>query len=102
MTGNKIHSNEPLTKGYLGILEDSTYSNGEITVTMVATVSSVLAFYAMVLTAVGANNIVLLPTGITDNPTALVFRIKVVGEFENAIESAEVYHIAQVFLHIYT
>ena len=69
---------------------------------MVATVSSVLAFYTMVFAAVWANDIVLIPTGITDNSTALVFRIKVVGEFENAIESAEVYHIAQVFLHIYT
>lgn len=68
----------------------------------VATVSPVLAFYAMVLATVGANNFVLIPTGITDNPTALILCIKVVGKFKNAIDPAEVYHVAQVFQYIYT
>ena len=51
---------------------------------------------SMMMTAEGANHILLVPTRFEDGLAALFLGGEVVGQFEDGVESAEVNHKAQV------
>ena len=90
VAADKIHSHKPLNQGYLGILEDSTYGNGEGAVAMRADILSVLAYVTMVLSTIGANHITVSPTGLSNSLLAFGRRIKVEGNVYKRIEVSEV------------
>ena len=92
VAGDEVHRNEPLAKGNLRILEDSSDGDGEVRLAMVAVVSSVGTAYAVMMSAERADNILLVPTGLEDCPAALVLGVEVLGEFEYGIESRKVNH----------
>ena len=92
VAADKIHSHKPLNQGYLGILEDSTYGNGEGAVAMRADILSVLAYVTMVLSTIGANHITVSPTGLSNSLLAFGRRIKVEGNVYKRIEVSEVNH----------
>lgn len=96
VAGDKVHRNEPLGKGNLRVLEDGSNEDGEILFAVRATEGTVLAGIAMMLTAEGANNIVLLPTGVTDGTDATLFGGEESRQFDNGVETREVNHKAQV------
>ena len=96
VAADEIHRNEPLAKANLRVLKDGSDGHGEVLTALVATVTTVLALYAVMTATVGANNVTLLPTGVTDGTLATVLGGKELGEFKYGIESAEVNHKAQV------
>jgi hypothetical protein len=104
VAGDKVHGNEPLTEGYLRVLEDSTNKDGEILTAVRTAEGTILTSIAMVFSTERTDNILLVPTGLKDSLATLVLSGKVVGEFEYGIKSAEVNHKAQVlrFLITYT
>lgn len=83
---NEVHGKEPLHKGNLRVLENSAYSDGEIALAVRTAITAVLAFYAVVSTAVGAYNITVSPTAVTDGAAATFLAVEVGGKFEDAIE----------------
>ena len=105
MARDKIHRNEPLAKGNLRVLKDSSHKHGEIGLAMTAMETAIGSNGAMVLTAERTNNIVLRPTRFVDGLTAFLFGREVIGQFKDAIEASEVNHKKpkfKVFLHYYT
>lgn len=58
MGRDKVHGNEPLLKWQLGVLKDCTYGTREIMLAMVATIATILALGAMVLSAMRTYDIV--------------------------------------------
>ena len=80
--GDKVHSNEPLAKGYLRVLEDSTNKDGEILTAVRPAEGAILTSIAMVFSAERADNILLVPTGLKDSLATLALSGKVVSEFE--------------------
>ena len=95
VAGDKVHSEKPLDKRNLGILEDSTDGNGEVRLAVAAMESSVSTADAMVLSAERADNVILVPTGLEDSLAALVLGVEVRSEFVYAVELAEVNHKSQ-------
>lgn len=95
VAGDKIHGEEPLDKRNLGILEDSTYGDGEVRLAVAAMESSVSTADTMVLPAERTDNVILIPTGFEDSLAALVLGVKVRSEFVYAIELTEVNHKSQ-------
>ena len=96
VAGDKVHRNEPLGKGNLRVLEDGSNEDGEILSAVRATEGTILAGVAMMLTAERANNIVLLPTGVTDSADATLFGGEESRQFDDGVETREVNHKAQV------
>ena len=96
MGRDKIHGDEPLAKGNLRILEDSTHKDGEIGLAVIAMEPTIGAAHAMMMTAEGANHTLLVPTRFEDGLAALFLGGEVVCQFEDGVESAEVNHKAQV------
>jgi hypothetical protein len=79
---DKVHSNEPLDKWQLGILENCANETREILVAPCAMVTSILGHLAMVLATIRANNVLLVtntPTCLSDGLLALVIRGEVRG-----------------------
>lgn len=95
VAGDKVHSEEPLAEGNLRVLKDSSDSDGEVRLAVVAVESSVGTAHAVVVSAERANHIVLVPTGLKDSLTALVLGGEVVRQFKYGIETAEVNHISK-------
>lgn len=95
VAGDKIHGEKPLHKRNLGILEDSTYGNGEVRLAVAAMESSVSTADAMVLPAERTYNVILVPTGLKDSLATLVLGVEVRSEFVYAVELAEVNHKSQ-------
>ena len=77
VAGNKVHCKKPLYKRNLGVLKDSTYGNGEIRLAVAAMESAIGTAHAMVLPAKGADNVILVPTGLEDSLAALVLGVEV-------------------------
>ena len=96
MARNEIHRNEPLAKGNLRVLKDSSNEDGEIGLAMIAMETAIGAAHAMMLTAEGADNIVLLPTRFVDGLAALVLGGEVIGKVKDIVEASEVNHKSQV------
>jgi hypothetical protein len=74
---DKVHSQEPLDKWQLGIFEDSTNEARKVLVAPCAMETSILGHLAVMLTAIRANNILLLtntPTTLYDGLLAFVIR----------------------------
>lgn len=92
VAGNKVHGDEPLAKGNLRVLEDGSDGDGEVRLAMVAVESSVGAARTVMMSAEGADNILLVPTGLEDCPAAFVLGVEVLGEFEYGIEVRKVNH----------
>jgi hypothetical protein len=95
---NKVHSQEPLDKWQLGILEDSTNEAREIFTTRLATKFTVLASHTVMTTTVGANHITIRPTTLDDGLLALLVRVEIRGEGDNAVELLEIYHNTWFFI----
>jgi hypothetical protein len=95
---DKVHSQEPLDKWQLGILEDSTNETREILATVLATELTVLASHAVMTTTVGAYYITIRPTTLDDGLLAFLVRVEIRGEGDNAIELLEIYHNTWSFL----
>ena len=95
VAGDKVHSEKPLDKRNLCILEDSAYGNGEVRLTVAAMESSVSTADAMVLSAERTDNVILVPTGLEDSLAALVLGVEVRSEFIYAVKLAEVNHKSQ-------
>ena len=98
VAADKIHSQEPLDKWQLGILEDSAYQAREILATVLATELTVLAYHTVMTTTVGANDITISPTTFNDGLLALLVRVEIRGEGDNAVEFLEIYHNTWSFL----
>lgn len=90
--GNEVHGNEPLAQGNLRVLEDSADGDGEVPLAVVAAVAAVLALRAVMPAAVGADHVVLCPTGVAYRSAAALLGAEVVGECENGVEVLEVNH----------
>ena len=76
MARDKVHRKKPLAKGNLGILKDSTYGNGKVLPAVRATEGTILTDVAMMPAAVGANHIILIPTGLEERLLAFLFEEK--------------------------
>jgi hypothetical protein len=74
---DKVHSQEPLDKWQLGVLEDSTNEAREILATVLATEFTVLASHTVMTTTVRAYNITIRPSTLDDGLLALIVRVKV-------------------------
>ena len=98
MGRDKIHSQEPLDEWQLGILEDSTNETREILATVLATELTVLASHAVMTATVRTNNITIRPTTFDDGLLALLVRVEIRGEGDNAIELLEIYQNTWSFL----
>ena len=92
---DKVHSKEPLAEGNLRVLKDSFDRDGEDRLAVVAVESSVGTAHAVVVSAVGANHIVLVPTGLNDSLTALVLGGEVVRQFKYGVETGEINHLSK-------
>ena len=92
VAGNEVHGDEPLAKGNLRVLEDGSDGDGEVRLAMVAVESSVGTAHTVMMSAEGADNILLVPTGLEDCPAAFVLGVEVLGEFEYGIEARKVNH----------
>ena len=95
VTADKVHSHKPLTQGYLGVLKDSADLLAEILVALGTAEPAVSTFMTVVLTAVGANNILLVtdsPTGINDCLTAFVLGAEINSNRIKGVEFAEINH----------
>ena len=80
MGRDKVHSQEPLDEWQLGIFEDSTNKARKVLVAPCAMKTSILGHLAVMLTTIGANNVLLLtntPTTFNDGLLALVIRGKI-------------------------
>jgi hypothetical protein len=95
---NKVHSQEPLEEWQFGILEDSTNKAREILATVLATELTVLASHTVMTTTVGAYYVTVRPSTLDDGLLALLVRIEIRGEGDNAIELLEIYHNTWSFL----
>lgn len=95
MGGNEVHGNEPLDEWKVAVLEDCTHLAGEVALAMVATELSAPACGAMMLSAVGANNVLCLsfsPTCLNDGLSACFLVIEVECHCHEAVEFTEIYH----------
>ena len=67
--------------------------------------ATILGHLAMVLAAIGANNVLLLantPTTLDDGLLALLIRGEIRGERNNTVELLEINHNAELFLNYIT
>ena len=83
MRRDKIHSQEPLDKWQLGILENCTNETRKVLVALSAMEAAILGHLAMVLAAIWANNVLLLtntPTTFDDGLLALLIRGEIRGK----------------------
>ena len=99
MRRDKVHCQEPLDKWQLGILKDSTNEAREVLVAPCAMETTILGHLAMMLTAIRANNVLLLtdtPTTLNDGLLSLLIRSEIRGKGDNAVELLEINHIAIV------
>lgn len=95
---DKVHSHEPLDEWNLRVLEDGSDKHGEIALAVVAAVTAVGAFYAVVASAVRANDVALAPTGVADCTDAALLGVEVLGDCENGVEVREVNHSKGSFM----
>ena len=95
MATDEVHGDEPLAEGNLRVLEDGSDGDGEVRLAMVAVEPSVGTAHTVMMSAEGADNILLVPTGLEDSLAALVLGVEVRSEFVYAIELAEVNHKSQ-------
>jgi hypothetical protein len=95
---DKIHSQEPLDEWQLGILEDSAYQAREILATVLTTELTVFASHTVMTATVRTNNITISPSTFDDGLLALLVRVEIRGEGDNAIELLEIYHNTWSFL----
>jgi cobalamin synthase len=77
MRRDKVHGNEPLLERKLGVLKDCTCGTGEVMLAVVATITSVSTSHTVVLTAMGANNVI-TPTNLRKRLLANLFVVEVV------------------------
>ena len=96
MRRDKVHSQEPLDEWQLGILKDSTNEAREVLTTVLATELTILASHTVMTTAVGAYYITISPSTFDDGLFALLVRVEIRGEGDNAVELLEIYHVAIV------
>ena len=89
---DEVHSEEPLAKRNLRVLKDGSDGDGEVRLAVTAMEPSVSTAHAMVVSAMGANHIFLVPTGLKDSLTALFLGGEVSGEFKYGVEAVEVNH----------
>ena len=104
VAGDKVHGDKPFHQRNLGVLKDSAHKDGKVRPAVVAVESSIGSRSAVVLSAERANNVVLLPSGITDCLPALLFGVIVGGKFVNAVESVYLNHTSNfisVFYYLY-
>jgi len=77
MRRDKVHSQEPLDKWQLGILEDSTNEARKVLVASCAMETSILGHLAVMFTAIRTNNVLFItntPTTLYDGLLALLVR----------------------------
>ena len=98
MRRDKVHSQEPLNKWEFGVLEYSAYQARKVLATVFATKLTILAYHTVMTTAVGANDITVSPTRFDDGLLALLVRVEIRGEGDNAVEFLKVYHNTWSFL----
>lgn len=89
---DEVHSEEPLAKRNLRVFKDGSHGDGEVRLAVTAMESSVSTAHAMVVSAMGANHIVLVSTGLKNSLTALFLGGEVGGEFKYGVEAVEVNH----------
>jgi hypothetical protein len=80
---DKVHSNEPLDKWQLGILEDCANETRKVLVALCAMVTSILGHLAMVFSTIRTNNVLVVtnaPTCLSDGLFALVIRVEICCE----------------------
>ena len=92
MTANEVHGYEPLLKGEVCILKDSSYGAREVMLALIAAVASVRTSCTVVLSAYGAYN-VLTPPCLRKCFLADFLIVEVVNHCDNRVEFAEIYHI---------
>ena len=104
MGADEIHRNEPLAKADFRVFEYSSNKNREVLSALWATERTILAGVAVVSATEGADDIVLIPTGIEDSLLAFGLAVEVVSEGEYGVESGEVNHKTCIFgvLILYT
>ena len=95
VAADKVHSHKPLSQGYLGVFKDSADFLAEILVALGAAEPAVSTFMTVVLSTIGADNILLVtdsPTGINDCLTAFVFGAEINSNGIKGVEFAEINH----------
>ena len=92
MGRNQVHRDEPFPEGNLGVLKDGTDRDGEILPAFRATIRTVLSGVAMMPTAEGADNVILLPTGVADGTFTPFLGAEESGQLEDGIEAGEINH----------
>ena len=98
MRRDKVHSQEPLDEWQLGILKDCTNEAREVPSASFATELTVLASHTVMTTTVWAYNITVSPSTLYDGLLALLVRVEIRGEGDNAVEFLKVYHNTWSFL----
>ena len=89
---NQVHRDEPFPEGNLGVLKDGSDRDGEILPAFRATICTVLSRVAMMPTAEGADNVILLPAGVTDGTFTPFLGAEEGGQLKDGIEAGEINH----------
>lgn len=92
VAGDEVHRDEPFPEGNLGVLKDGTDRDGEILPAFRATVCTVLPGPAMVPTAEGADDVILLPAGVADGSFTPFLGAEEGGQLKDGIEAGEINH----------
>ena len=90
MAADKVHSHKPLSKAYLGVLEDSANSDRELSLTALADVATILADVGMCRTTVRAYGSTITPTLLGNGCFADFLRREEISNLNERVELCEV------------